>query len=161
MDPIEIRRFDAADRDWLIEQHEVHYAAAEGFDATFGVLVTQIVDAFLADHDASCEAGWIAWQSGQRLGSIFCVRLDEATAKLRLFLLTPEARGQGLGKRMLATCMGFARDCGYSNMQLWTHESHRAAGALYAKTGWTLVGEKPVVSFGQQNVEQTWTITLL
>ncbi|MGJ8618177.1 MAG: GNAT family N-acetyltransferase [Sulfitobacter sp.] len=160
MDLIEIRRFETSDRDWLVEQHEVHYAQAEGFDATFGVLVAQILDEFLADHDDRLEAGWIAWQDGQRLGSIFCVRLDDATAKLRLFLLTPEARGQGLGKRMLATCMGFARDCGYARMQLWTHESHRAAGALYAKTGWSLMAEKPVVSFGKENVEQTWTITL-
>ena len=160
MEPIEIRRFVAADRDWLVEQHEVHYARDEGFDATFGALVAQIVDAFLADHDAKCEAGWMAWQAGERLGSIFCVKLNDTTAKLRLFLLTPEARGRGLGKRMLATCTGFARDCGYTGMQLWTHESHRAAGALYAKNGWTLEDEKSVVSFGKPNVEQTWTIKL-
>jgi GNAT superfamily N-acetyltransferase len=160
MDPIEIKRFAPTDRDWLIEQHEVHYAAAEGFDETFGVLVTQIIDAFLANHDATSEAGWIAWQSGQRLGSIFCVRLDDDTAKLRLFLLTPEVRGKGLGKQMLATCTGFARSCGYARMQLWTHESHTAAGVLYAKMGWTLGATKPVVSFGKANVEQTWSITL-
>lgn len=160
MSEIEIRRFAASDRDWLVEQHDVHYARAEGFDHTFGELVAQIVDAFLTDHDEASEAGWIAWDGGQRLGSIFCVRLNETTAKLRLFLLTPQARGKGLGKRMLATCMGFARDHGYADMQLWTHESHHAAGALYAKTGWTLGPTKPVVSFGKPNVEQTWTITL-
>ncbi len=160
MDAIDIRRFDAADRDWLVAQHDVHYAADEGFDASFGVLVAQIVDAFLADHDRRCEAGWIAWQHGERLGSIFCVRLDDHTAKLRLFLLVPDARGKGLGKRMLGTCMGFARDCGYTQMQLWTHESHAAAGALYEKSGWRLGATKPVVSFGKPNVEQTWTITL-
>lgn len=160
MGDVEIRRFAASDRDWLVEQHEVHYARDEGFDATFGVLVAQIVDAFLAGHDDACESGWIAWQDGKRLGSIFCVRLDETTAKLRLFLLTPEARGKGLGKRMLATCMGFARDAGYRGMQLWTHESHKAAGALYARAGWTLGAVKPVVSFGKPNIEQTWTITL-
>lgn len=160
MDDVEIRKIKVADRDWLVEQHEVHYARDEGFDATFGVLVAQIVDAFLEDHDDTCEAGWIAWQDGQRLGSIFCVRLDNTTAKLRLFLLTPQARGKGLGKKMLATCMGFARDAGYIGMQLWTHESHQAAGALYARTGWTLGATKPVVSFGKPNIEQTWTITL-
>lgn len=160
MEKIEIRKFTHADRDWLIAQHKEHYAREEGFDDTFGKLVTQIIDAFLTDHDPTCEAGWIAWQGEARLGSIFCVRLTETTAKLRLFLLTPEARGKGLGKRMLATCMGFSRDCGYRDMQLWTHESHAAAGALYAKTGWTLGATKPVVSFGKANVEQTWKISL-
>jgi GNAT superfamily N-acetyltransferase len=46
------------------------------------------------------------------------VRVDDTTAKLRLFILAPEARGIGLGKRLLAACMGFARDTGYRRMVL-------------------------------------------
>ena len=158
MDSVEIRRFEPADRDWLLEAHRTHYAREEGFDETFGVLVGRILDDFLKDHDPACERGWIAWREGRRLGSIFCVRLSDQTAKLRLFLLMPEARGLGLGRRMLDTCMNFARDAGYVGMQLWTHESHRAAGALYARNGWTLTDSKPVVSFGKTNVEQSWQI---
>jgi hypothetical protein len=56
--------------------------------------------------------------------------------------------------------MGFARDKGYTQMQLWTHESHRAACALYAATGWQLTDSKPVHSFGVDLVEQSWKITL-
>lgn len=153
-----LRPFAAGDKDWLVEQHGVLYARDEGFDETFGSLVDAILTDFLNTHDANREAGWIAEQNGRRLGSIFCVKLDETTAKLRVFLLVPEARGKGLGKRMLATCMGFARDCGYTGMQLWTHESHRAAGALYRAAGWTLDNETPVHSFGKYNVEQVWSI---
>ncbi|MEP5732271.1 MAG: GNAT family N-acetyltransferase [Sulfitobacter sp.] len=160
MDGIDIRRFEAADRDWLIEAHGVHYARAEGFDDSFGPLVADILDKFLCEHDPACEAGWIACQKDVRLGSIFCVKVDGETAKLRLFLLVEEARGKGLGRRLLNTCMGFARAQGYLRMTLWTHESHQAAGALYAKTGWELVASKPVVSFGQDLVEQHWEITL-
>lgn len=160
MGEITLHRFGPEDRDWLVAQHRDHYAAEEGFDETFGVLVAQIADDFLKSHDPACEAGWIAWRDGVRLGSVFCVRLDEEAAKLRLFLLTAEARGTGLGRRMLLHNMDFARKAGYRRMQLWTHESHRAAGALYAKTGWTLGVSKPVLSFGKPNVEQTWSITL-
>lgn len=160
MENIQIKRFTAADRDWLVAQHEIHYAQAEGFDTSFGVLVASILDDFLANHDPQREAGWIAWENDQRLGSIFCVGLTADTAKLRLFLLVPEARGKRLGRRMLETCMGFARDVGFRDMQLWTHESHRAAGALYARNGWLLVRSEPVVSFGQPLVEQHWEVTL-
>jgi GNAT superfamily N-acetyltransferase len=160
MDDIELRRFGPEDRDWLIEQHKVHYAKAEGFDDSFGVLVTDIVDAFLMDHDPEREAGWIAWQKGTRLGSIFCVKLTKRTAKLRLFLLADGARGKGLGRKMLLHCMQFARDEGYADMQLWTHESHTAAGALYARNGWALGATKDVVSFGKPNVEQEWAVVL-
>ncbi|SFG20231.1 GNAT family N-acetyltransferase [Sulfitobacter dubius] len=155
-----IRTFDQGDRDWLIRQHQEHYALEEGFDDSFGVLVTQIIDEFLRDHDPGCERGWIAQKGNQRLGSIFCVKLNAQRAKLRLFLLVPEARGHGLGQRMLQTCMRFARDQGYVGMQLWTHESHLAAGALYARSGWELTDSRPAVSFGKANVEQTWEILL-
>ena len=106
------------------------------------------------------EAGWIASSGGTRLGSIFCVSAGPDTAKLRLFLLTPDARGNGLGKRMLTACMEFARARGYRDMVLWTHESHRAACALYRAFGWQLVESKPARSFGVDVVEQSWAFTL-
>jgi len=160
MERIEIRRFTPEDRDWLIAQHRIHYARDEGFDESFGVLVAQIIDDFLDQHDPTCETGWIAQRGEERLGSIFCVKLNAAQAKLRLFFLMPKARGQGLAKRMLETCTGFAKDRGYRSMHLWTHESHRAAGALYARNGWTMTDSRSVVSFGRDNVEQTWEILL-
>ncbi|MFL4470644.1 GNAT family N-acetyltransferase [Tateyamaria armeniaca] len=156
MSDVILRPFEAGDTDWLVERHATLYADAEGFDDTFGPLVRSILEAFNAGHDAQCEAGWIASLGEQRLGSIFCVRLDADTAKLRLFLLVPEARGRGVGRQLLAQCMNFARDAGYAGMQLWTHESHRAACHLYVSAGWTLVDSQPVHSFGQDLVEQTW-----
>ncbi|MEX0347946.1 MAG: N-acetyltransferase family protein [Paracoccaceae bacterium] len=160
MDDVTIRRFEATDADWLVAQHQFLYARDEGFDESFGALVEEILAAFVAGHDPDCERGWIAEENGQRLGSIFCVRLDKQTAKLRLFLLLPESRGRGLGKRLLYECMGFAKSRGYQHMRLWTHESHRAACALYAANGWTLLDSKPVHSFGVDLVEQSWKIAL-
>lgn len=156
MDSVQLRKFTADDRDWLVRQHADIYAQTEGFDASFGVLVADILDDFLSQGKRDRETGWIAEQNGQRLGSIFCVRLTETTAKLRLFLLVPDARGKGVGKRLLKACMGFAKDNDYSDMQLWTHESHAAACALYKAVGWQMVSSKPVHSFGQDLVEQSW-----
>jgi GNAT superfamily N-acetyltransferase len=161
MRQIEIRPFCTSDRDWLVAAHAEVYAREAGFDDSFGVLVAQILDACIAQHDPEAERGWIAWEGETRLGSIFCVRLDATTAKLRLFLLTPQARGQGIGHRLLQTCTGFARDCGYADMQLWTHKSHEAACALYKRNGWSLGAEKPVLSFGQPLIEQTFTLALV
>ncbi|WP_158964627.1 GNAT family N-acetyltransferase [Chachezhania sediminis] len=158
-----LRPFTAADKDWLVERHQTLYREAEGFDDTFGPLVAEILTAFLADHDPARERGWIAAEGDTRLGSIFCVAAGPdrpSTAKLRLFLLEPASRGKGLGKRLLGTCMEFARSSGYADMVLWTHESHRAACALYAGAGWELVDSKPVRSFGVDMVEQSWRIDL-
>jgi len=160
MTDVQLREFTASDKDWLVQQHSRIYADAEGFDDTFGPLVADILDEFIRNARPMRDYGWIAEQEGRRLGSIFCVHVSDQLAKLRMFLLVPEARGKGLGKRLIRACMQFARDAGYEEMQLWTHESHRAACALYLSHGWTLQSSKPVRSFGQDLIEQSWSIRL-
>ena len=160
METVVLRPFRPSDMDWLVERHATLYAQAEGFDDSFGPLVREILVDFIANQTLADERGWIAEENGVRLGSIFCVRAGEHTAKLRLFLLVPEARGKVLGKRLLETCMRFAKSAGYLDMQLWTHESHTAACALYMAFGWELISSKPVHSFGVDLVEQSWRIDL-
>jgi GNAT superfamily N-acetyltransferase len=155
---VELTPLRPGDIGWLIQQHAEGYARDEGFDATFEPLVARILADFASGHDPACERGWIARAGEERLGSIFCVKGPEpGLAKLRLFFLVPEARGLGLGRSLLDTCMEFARAAGYAHMTLWTHESHRAACALYAKAGFTCVRSEPVHSFGVDLVEQEWT----
>lgn len=157
---IDIRDLAPGDAGWVIQRHAELYAAQDGFDASFEALVARILADYLSDHDPARERAFIAWEGGRRVGSVFCVAETETRAKLRLFLLEPEMRGRGLGRRLLAACMGFARDAGYREMGLWTHESHRAACALYAATGFRMISARPVVSFGQPLVEQMWQIDL-
>lgn len=159
MDQCELRPYTPDDAEWLVDRHAELYERDEGFDGTFGPLVAGILADFSANRDPAREQGWIAERGGRRVGSIFCCRgKDAGTAKLRLFLIVPEARGQGLGHRLLDRCMGFAREAGYGRMELWTHESHRAACALYSKFGWRLVESRPVRSFGVDLIEQAWEI---
>ncbi len=160
MTDIELIPYSASDHAWLVEQHQTLYQQSEGFDDSFGPLVDGILSDFEQGADLTCEQGWIARRGAQRLGSIFCVKLDEDTAKLRLFLTAAEARGTGLGKRLLAQCMSFAKAKGYKRMTLWTHESHLAACALYARAGWRCVSSKAVQSFGVSLIEQQWEIAL-
>ncbi len=153
----EFRLFTPDDLEWLVTRHGELYAREEGFDATFPVLVGEIAAAFLAAHDAARECGWIVWQGAVRLGSIFVVEEAPGVAKLRLVLLEPQARGTGLAQAMLEQAMGFARAAGYRTMRLWTHESHRAAGRMYARNGFVLEASEPRHSFGRDVVAQFWT----
>ena len=56
--------------------------------------------------------------------------------------------------------MGWARAQGYHQMELWTHESHRAACALYAEAGWRMTGQEATHAFGQDVVDQFWQVDL-
>jgi DNA-binding MarR family transcriptional regulator/GNAT superfamily N-acetyltransferase len=156
-DAVDLTPLRLGDIGWLTQQHAEGYARDEGFDGTFEPLVARILADFADGHDPACERGWIARAGEVRLGSIFCVKGPEpGLAKLRLFFLVPEARGLGLGRRLLDTCVSFAMEAGYRRMTLWTHESHRAACALYAKAGFACVRSDPVTSFGVDLVEQEW-----
>ena len=97
-----LRPFRTDDTAWVVRAHGVSYARDEGFDDSFGELVAAILADFNANHDPAREAGWIAERNGDRVGCIFCVSAGASTAKLRMFLLTPSARGQGLGRALVA-----------------------------------------------------------
>lgn len=150
----------SGDAGWLIWRHAEDYARDEGFDSSFELLVGEIVLGFLREHDQARERGWIAVRGEERLGSVFCMREDDDVAKLRLLYLTPAARGQGVGRHLLETCITFARDAGYGSLRLWTHASHTAACALYERRGFEVTGREQTVSFGAPNEIVSYQLTL-
>ncbi len=160
VDPGEVTFRDLlpGDAGWIIARHSALYAESDGFDASFEALVAEILAGYIRNRDPARERAWIASTGAARLGSIFCVREDDETAKLRLFFLERSCRGLGIGRRMLDLCIDFAWQSGYRRLVLWTHKSHEAACALYAARGFTLTSEHPVRSFGRDLVEQSWRI---
>lgn len=160
MGDVSLRRFVAGDMHWLAARHQDLYSREEGFDDSYGPLIAAVLHEFCGSHDPMYERGWIATKGPQRIGSVFCLKETGKLARLRLFLLTPEARGQGLGKRLLRESMGFARQAGYHEMVLHTHESRRSSGSLYRAFGWQMSDSRPVFSFGVNLIEQTWRVML-
>ena len=100
------------DLGWVVQAHGEIYAREFGWDSTFEALVLQIVADFAAGHDPAREAAWIAESAGRRVGCVFCVAGDASTARLRILLVDPAARGQGVGARLLDRCLEFARAAG-------------------------------------------------
>ena len=84
-----------------------------------------------------------------QVGSIFLVRHTDDVAKLRLLLVDPAGRGQGLGHRLVGECIAFAKARGYRKITLWTQSILVAARKIYQEAGFKLVATEPHRSFGQ------------
>ena len=148
------------DMGWVVQSHGALYAGEYGFDSSFEGLVAEIAAKFLASFDASRERCWIADIDGVQVGSVFLVRQSDDVAKLRLLLVDPAGRGQRLGQRLVAECIGFAKACGYRKITLWTQSILVAARRIYQDTGFVLVTTEPHRSFGQSLIGETWELEL-
>jgi GNAT superfamily N-acetyltransferase len=145
------------DLGWVVMAHGEIYARQFGWDTTFEALVARIVADFAAGHDQTRQAAWIAELDGVRVGCVFCVEADVAdVAKLRILLVDPDARGLGIGGRLVDECLRFAKDTGYQRMTLWTNDVLVSARRIYQAAGFHLVDEERHHSFGHDLVGQNW-----
>ncbi|WP_330266787.1 bifunctional helix-turn-helix transcriptional regulator/GNAT family N-acetyltransferase [Streptomyces griseorubiginosus] len=149
------------DLGWMVARNAALYAAEYGFNADYEGLVARIVADFAEDHDPHLERVWIAESDGRPVGCVMCVR-DEApaTARLRLLLVEPDARGLGIGDRLVSAVVDFARGVGYRDLVLWTNDVLTSARRLYQRHGFVLTAEKPHRSFGQDLNGQDWHLDL-
>ena len=158
---VTLRPLVPGDLGWVIHRQAVVYAQEFGWDSTYEAFIAGILGEYATNFDVAMDDGWIAEQGGEIVGSIFLVRSDDpAVARLRMLYVEPNARGAGIGRRLVAACIDRARQLGYLRLTLWTNDVLVAARRIYEAAGFQLVGETPHHSFGHDLVGQTWELKL-
>lgn len=156
-----LRGLRPGDLGLVIARQMILYAQEYGWNSDFEALVAGILADFHQSFDPSREAAWIADMDGRMVGSIFLVRGESPeVGKLRLLYVEPDARGAGVGKKLVATCIERARQIGYERLDLWTNDILVAARTIYERAGFVLIDEAPHHSFGHDLVGQTWSLRL-
>jgi GNAT superfamily N-acetyltransferase len=157
---VALRDPQPGDMGWVVQQHGEIYAREYGWNTDFEAMVADIVATYMRKQQPDWERCWIAVVGDQRVGSAFVVRKSKYVAQLRMLILTPQARGLGLGAQLTDECISFARSKGYHKMVLWTNSCLSAARAIYARRGFQLVKSEHYHGFGQALVGETWELKL-
>ena len=144
------------DMGWVVHRQTVLYAQEYGWNNEFEALAAEIAAKFIREFDPRWERCWIAEREGQAIGSVFVVRQDDTTAKLRMLYVDANARGLGLGSQLVEECLQFARQVGYRRMVLWTNSVLTDARRIYERAGFTLLEEEAHHSFGKDLIGQVW-----
>lgn len=158
--PVVIRHHRPGDIGWIVQRHGEIYNAEYGWDERFEALVAGIMARFVESYDPAKERCWIAESQGKRLGAIMAARIDDETAQLRVLIVEPDARGLGLGRTLVETCIGFAQQARYKKMRLWTDNILDAARHIYKQAGFKLIDSKPHADWGEDLIGEIWELDL-
>lgn len=143
----------------IINLHGVLYAKEHGYDHTFEAYVAEPLAQF-SKRTNKRERIWILEKDEKVLGSIALCEVSRNEGQLRWFLMSPELRGRGIGKKLMESLIDFAQEQNYQFISLWTVKGLEAAKNLYLSFGFTLSREVEHIVWGGNHTEQEYTLAL-
>jgi GNAT superfamily N-acetyltransferase len=141
----------------IVHLHGVLYAREYGLDTTFEPYVAKpLAELVLAGNGRL----WVAEQGDRIVGSIAVVDADNGEGQLRWFLLAPEARGSGLGRRLLDTALAYCRERRMTRVFLWSFSDLATALRLYERAGFKLTETRVADVWGAERTEVRMDLSL-
>ena len=140
--------------------HGVVYHEEYGLDTTFEPYVARPLAEFALNRGNPRQRMWVAERYGVVCGSAAIVEHSRDEAQLRWLILSKDARGVGLGRRLVGWALGFCREQGYRSVFLWTFSELEAAAHLYRTHGFKLTEEKTHTIWGRVLTEQRYDLRL-
>lgn len=139
--------------------HGALYSKEYNYSLKFESYVAKGLCEFYEKYNPERNRIWACEHNDRMIGFLLLMDRGDA-AQLRYFLIEPEYRGLGLGRKLLGLYMDFLHECGYKASYLWTTDELTTAAALYKKLGFKLTEEKESTAFGKPLIEQRYDLIL-
>jgi ribosomal protein S18 acetylase RimI-like enzyme len=137
----------------ILAHHGRIYGAEYGVDATFeGHVASTLAQAAVRGFPTPREAIRLVELDGDHAGSLALTDEGDGEATIRWFVLSPEVRGRGLGRRLLGEILEVASEVGYARVRLETFSELEAAAHLYLDHGFEVVWEDPAPRWGRDRI---------
>jgi GNAT superfamily N-acetyltransferase len=141
---MEIMRLGAGDEDRLREVRLRALAdAPKAFASTYDREERFSRDVWTARLTGDGSVNLLAVDGGRALG-MTSARIEErpGTAHLLGMWVAPEARGRGVGRRLIDAIVDWAREREIHELELWVTDANDPANALYGNSGFRPTGER-------------------
>ena len=156
---------EPGDLGYIAYLHGRIYDNENQYGLGFESYVLEGLGEFGARYDPAKDRVWVCEHGREKVGFLVGVSRGEdindasRALQLRYFILLPEYRGMGLGKRLMDAFMEFVRERGYRKAYLWTTNEQHAAISLYSRYGFRLTEEKESMAFDKPLVERKYEWT--
>ena len=146
----------------IVELHASYYHLDWGFGLFFEARLAKEMAEFLSRFDETRDGFWIVSLNDRIEGGIAIDGIKARTdgVHLRWFIVSPEVRGQGFGRRLMEEAISFCRKKDYRKIYLETFEGLHAARHLYEKFGFTLTQQAEGAQWGKKVTEQKYELLL-
>jgi N-acetylglutamate synthase-like GNAT family acetyltransferase len=145
---------------YIIYLHGTLYAREYNLYHTFEGYVASGLGEFAKSFVERKDRLWLAEERERIVGSIAIAGQTDHTAQLRWFLVHPEARGSGLGGRLLGDALEFCRSSGFKSVFLWTLSDLKTAAHLYQRAGFRRTEQKTHEIWGDVRTEDRYDLAL-
>lgn len=160
LDDITIRtELKPGDLGYVIYRHGELYHTEYNYGISFETYVGAGLYEFYKNYDPALDRAWVCEHENKMVGFVLLMHRENNAAQLRYFLIEPEYRGIGLGKKLMQLYMDFLKEKGYQSSYLWTTNELSSAASLYKRHGFELTEENPSTAFGKPLMEQRYDLT--
>lgn len=128
----------------VIHEHALYYNEAFSFDFRFEARIAFGLSNFAKNFNPDCDFAWKGVVDSTFAGFVGVqgTAHEPGQGLLGWYIVSPSARGKGLGHQLLDTCIGHCRQAGMQEIFLWTFEALSLARMLYVKQGFEVMEEK-------------------